>query len=404
MKHNYREDFPILQNRELIYLDSAATSQKPRQVIDAMTRFYESENANPMRGLYELSVQATETYERARNAVKELIGARHDCEIIFTRNTTESINLAAYSYGLSNIKEGDEIVVSILEHHSNLLPWQMVAKHTGAKLVYLYCGRDGKIPWSEVQSKISRRTKLVGIAHVSNVIGCRNPVKEIISYAHKMGAVVLVDGAQAVPHMAVDVQELDADFYAFSGHKMLGPMGIGVLYGKKQLLEEMPPFLTGGEMIDSVSQQDAVFAPLPHKFEAGTVNAQGAAGLEAAVCYIKEVGYEEIQKQEEILVARAMEGIRKMPHVHLIGSQNPEEHSGILTFTIDDVHPHDIASIMDSAHIAIRAGHHCAEPLMKYLELNATARASVYFYNTEEEIDLFLENLNQVRRWLGYGA
>ncbi|WP_394920113.1 aminotransferase class V-fold PLP-dependent enzyme [uncultured Robinsoniella sp.] len=404
MKHNYREDFPILQKRELIYLDSAATSQKPRQVIDAMTRFYESENANPMRGLYELSVQATETYERARHAVKELIGARHDCEIIFTRNTTESINLAAYSYGLSNIKEGDEIVVSILEHHSNLLPWQMVAKHTGAKLVYLYCGRDGKIPWSEVQSKISRRTKLVGIAHVSNVIGCRNPVKEIISYAHKMGAVVLVDGAQAVPHMAVDVQELDADFYAFSGHKMLGPMGIGVLYGKKQLLEEMPPFLTGGEMIDSVSQQDAVFAPLPHKFEAGTVNAQGAAGLEEAVCYIKEVGYEKIQKQEEILVARAMEGIRKMPHVHLIGSQNPEEHSGILTFTIDDVHPHDIASIMDSAHIAIRAGHHCAEPLMKYLELNATARASVYFYNTEEEIDLFLENLNQVRRWLGYGA
>lgn len=404
MKHNYREDFPILQNRELIYLDSAATSQKPRQVIDAMTRFYESENANPMRGLYELSVQATETYERARHAVKELIGARHDCEIIFTRNTTESINLAAYSYGLSNIKEGDEIVVSIMEHHSNLLPWQMVAKRTGAKLVYLYCGRDGKIPWSEVQSKISRRTKLVGIAHVSNVIGCRNPVKEIISYAHKMGAVVLVDGAQAVPHMAVDVQELDADFYAFSGHKMLGPMGIGVLYGKKQLLEEMPPFLTGGEMIDSVSQQDAVFAPLPHKFEAGTVNAQGAAGLEAAVCYIKEVGYEQIQKQEEILVARAMEGIRKMPHVHLIGSQNPEEHSGILTFTIDDVHPHDIASIMDSAHIAIRAGHHCAEPLMKYLELNATARASVYFYNTEEEIDLFLENLNQVRRWLGYGA
>lgn len=404
MKHNYREDFPILQKRELIYLDSAATSQKPRQVIDAMTRFYESENANPMRGLYELSVQATETYERARHAVKELIGARHDCEIIFTRNTTESINLAAYSYGLSNIKEGDEIVVSILEHHSNLLPWQMVAKRTGAKLVYLYCGRDGKIPWTEVQSKISRRTKLVGIAHVSNVIGCTNPVKEIISYAHKMGAVVLVDGAQAVPHMAVDVQELDADFYAFSGHKMLGPMGIGVLYGKKQLLEEMPPFLTGGEMIDSVSQQDAVFAPLPHKFEAGTVNAQGAAGLEAAVCYIKKVGYEEIQKQEEILVARAMEGIHKMPHVHLIGSRNPEEHSGILTFTIDDVHPHDIASIMDSAHIAIRAGHHCAEPLMKYLELNATARASVYFYNTEEEIDLFLENLNQVRRWLGYGA
>lgn len=404
MKHNYREDFPILQKRELIYLDSAATSQKPRQVIEAMTHFYESENANPMRGLYELSVQATETYERARTAVKELIGARHDCEIIFTRNTTESINLAAYSYGLSNIKEGDEIVVSILEHHSNLLPWQMVAKRTGAKLVYLYCGRDGKIPWTEVQSKISRRTKLVGIAHVSNVIGCTNPVKEIISYAHKMGAVVLVDGAQAVPHMAVDVQELDADFYAFSGHKMLGPMGIGVLYGKKQLLEEMPPFLTGGEMIDSVSQQDAVFAPLPHKFEAGTVNAQGAAGLEAAVCYIKKVGYEEIQKQEEILVARAMEGIHKMPHVHLIGSQNPEEHSGILTFTIDDVHPHDIASIMDSAHIAIRAGHHCAEPLMKYLELNATARASVYFYNTEEEIDLFLENLNQVRRWLGYGA
>lgn len=404
MKHNYREDFPILQNRELIYLDSAATSQKPRQVMDAMTRFYEAENANPMRGLYGLSIRATETYERARHTIKEFIGARHDCEIIFTRNTTESINLAAYSYGLSNITKGDEIVVTIMEHHSNLLPWQMVAKQTGAKLIYLYCSENGSIPWSEVQTKIGSRTKLVGIAHVSNVIGCTNPVREIITYAHKMGAVVLVDGAQAVPHMAVDVQDLDADFYAFSGHKLLGPMGIGVLYGKKQLLEEMPPFLTGGEMIDTVSQQDASFAPLPHKFEAGTVNAQGAAGLEAAVCYLKEVGYEEIQKQEEILVERAMEGIRRIPHVHLIGSGNPKEHSGILTFTIDGVHPHDIASIMDSAHIAIRAGHHCAEPLMKFLNVNATARASVYFYNTEEEIDIFLENLRQVRRWLGYGA
>lgn len=404
MKHNYREDFPILQNRELIYLDSAATSQKPRQVMDAMTRFYEAENANPMRGLYGLSIRATETYERARHTIKEFIGARHDCEIIFTRNTTESINLAAYSYGLSNITKGDEIVVTIMEHHSNLLPWQMVAKQTGAKLIYLYCSENGSIPWSEVQTKIGSRTKLVGIAHVSNVIGCTNSVREIITYAHKMGAVVLVDGAQAVPHMAVDVQDLDADFYAFSGHKLLGPMGIGVLYGKKQLLEEMPPFLTGGEMIDTVSQQDASFAPLPHKFEAGTVNAQGAAGLEAAVCYLKEVGYEEIQKQEEILVERAMEGIRKIPHVHLIGSGNPKEHSGILTFTIDGVHPHDIASIMDSAHIAIRAGHHCAEPLMKFLNVNATARASVYFYNTEEEIDIFLENLRQVRRWLGYGA
>ncbi|WP_044297457.1 aminotransferase class V-fold PLP-dependent enzyme [Robinsoniella peoriensis] len=404
MKHNYREDFPILQNRELIYLDSAATSQKPRQVMDAMTRFYEAENANPMRGLYGLSIRATETYERARHTIKEFIGARHDCEIIFTRNTTESINLAAYSYGLSNIMKGDEIVVTIMEHHSNLLPWQMVAKQTGAKLIYLYCSENGSIPWSEVQTKIGSRTKLVGIAHVSNVIGCTNPVREIIAYAHKMGAVVLVDGAQAVPHMAVDVQDLDADFYAFSGHKLLGPMGIGVLYGKKQLLEEMPPFLTGGEMIDTVSQQDASFAPLPHKFEAGTVNAQGAAGLEAAVCYLKEVGYKEIQKREEILVERAMEGIRKIPHVHLIGSGNPKEHSGILTFTIDGVHPHDIASIMDSAHIAIRAGHHCAEPLMKFLNVNATARASVYFYNTEEEIDIFLENLRQVRRWLGYGA
>lgn len=404
MSHNYREDFPILQNRELIYLDSAATSQKPRQVMDAMTRFYEAENANPMRGLYGLSIRATETYERARHTIKEFIGARHDCEIIFTRNTTESINLAAYSYGLSNITKGDEIVVTIMEHHSNLLPWQMVAKRTGAKLIYLYCSENGSIPWSEVQNKIGSRTKLVGIAHVSNVIGCTNPVREIIAYAHKMGAVVLVDGAQAVPHMAVDVQDLDADFYAFSGHKLLGPMGIGVLYGKKQLLEEMPPFLTGGEMIDTVSQQDASFAPLPHKFEAGTVNAQGAAGLEAAVCYLKEVGYEEIQKQEEILVERAMEGIRRIPHVHLIGSGNPKEHSGILTFTIDGVHPHDIASIMDSAHIAIRAGHHCAEPLMKFLNVNATARASVYFYNTEEEIDIFLENLRQVRRWLGYGA
>lgn len=404
MKHNYRDDFPILQNKELIYLDSAATSQKPRQVMDAMTRFYEAENANPMRGLYGLSIRATETYERARHTIKEFIGARHDCEIIFTRNTTESINLAAYSYGLSNITKGDEIVVTIMEHHSNLLPWQMVAKQTGAKLIYLYCSENGSIPWSEVQTKIGSRTKLVGIAHVSNVIGCTNPVREIITYAHKMGAVVLVDGAQAVPHMAVDVQDLDADFYAFSGHKLLGPMGIGVLYGKKQLLEEMPPFLTGGEMIDTVSQQDASFAPLPHKFEAGTVNAQGAAGLEAAVCYLKEVGYEEIQKQEEILVERAMEGIRRIPHVHLIGSGNPKEHSGILTFTIDGVHPHDIASILDSEHIAIRAGHHCAEPLMKFLNVNATARASVYFYNTEEEIDIFLENLRQVRRWLGYGA
>ena len=324
---DYRKDFPLLQNEDTIYIDNAATAQRPQAVLDAVKVFYETENANPLRGFYPLSLKATESCENARATVRDFIHATSKKEIIFTRNTTEGLNLVAYSYGLSHLKAGDEIAVTIMEHHSNLLPWQMVARQTGAVLKFMECETDGTLTDETIQSMINEKTKLVAVAQVSNVLGCVNPIEKIVARAHEVGAVVVMDGAQSVPHMPVDVQKLDVDFMAFSGHKLMGPMGIGVLYGKKALLEEMPPFLTGGEMIDSVTREGAVFAELPYKFEAGTVNAAGAAGLAAAIDYLNQVSFDFIQEQELALTQRAMEGLAKVPYVHVMGSEDPANHT-----------------------------------------------------------------------------
>lgn len=403
MHYDYRNDFPLLMQNKIIYIDNAATSQRPQCVIDAEGDFYKNYNANPLRGLYSLSVEATEVYENAREAVRKFIGAEKSNEIIFTRNTTESLNLVAYSYGLSNVKKGDEIVVSIMEHHSDLLPWQMVAKTCGAELKFIECAKDGSIDLEKVKELITGRTKIVAMTQVSNVLGREYPVKEIAKLAHEKGAVMVVDGAQSTPHMRVDVTDLDADFFAFSGHKLLAPMGIGVLYGKEELLEKMPPFLSGGEMIDSVTRTSAVYAELPHKFEAGTVNAAGAAGLKAAIDYIGKVGFDYIGKREIALTSRAIEKMKKIPHVNIIGSENADEHTGIVTFTIDNVHPHDISEILAADGIAVRAGHHCAQPLLTHLGLNSTARASFAFYNTEDEVDKFTDSVATIRERMGYG-
>ena len=397
-----RCDFPLLIQTNEAYLDNAATSQKPYCVINAVEDFYKHSNANPLRGLYELSVNATDRYEDAREAVAKFIHAGESAEIIFTRNTTESLNLIAYSYGLSNLREGDEIVVSITEHHSNILPWQMVARSTGAKLSYLECEQDGRITDEAIEKTITEKTRLVAVGEVSNVTGRRNPVEKIIEKAHSVGAVTVVDGAQSTPHMAVDVQDMNTDFFAFSGHKLLGPMGIGVLYGRRELLEAMPPFLTGGEMIQTVSREGAVWAELPHKFEAGTVNAADAVGLHAAIDYITGLGFDAITEREDALTAYAMEGMKKIPHLHLIGSEDPAEHNGILNFVIDGVHPHDISAILDADGIDVRAGHHCAQPLLNHLGFRSTTRASLMFYNTEEEVRRLLGSLASVRSRMGY--
>ena len=399
-----REDFDILKSGEYVYFDNAATSQRPRQVLEAVSQFYKTANANPLRGLYDWSMEATERYESARKTVASFIGAKAPEEIIFTRNTTESINLVAYSYGLENVKEGDEIVITVMEHHSNMLPWQMVARKNKAKLIYLEPDEEGVISKEEYTSKITDRTRIVAIGHVSNVMGITNPVKEITEYAHSKGAVVVVDGAQSAPHMKVDVQDIGCDFFALSGHKMLAPMGIGALYGKRELLENMQPFLTGGEMIEYVTREDATYAEVPHKFEAGTVNAGDAVGLEAAIRYIQEIGFEAIEKQEQKLTALLMEGLAKLPYIKVYGSKDPTRHCGIVTFTMEGVHPHDMASLLNDDKVCIRAGHHCAQPLMQFIGAGSTARASVYFYNTEEEVKIFLDRLSKVREVMGYGA
>lgn len=404
-----KKDFPLLSGgatRNLIYFDNAATTQRPSCVIDAVKNFYETANANPLRGLYALSVRATDMYEDSRRTVADFLNAKSN-EIIFTRNASESLNLVAYSYGLANVGPDDEIVVSCMEHHSNLLPWQMVCKTKGATLVFLESDLDGTISEVEWKSKIGPKTKIVSITHVSNVLGVTNPVRQIADYAHSVGnggkgAVVVVDAAQSVPHIPVDVVALGADFLAFSGHKICGPMGIGVLFGKIKLLEEMPPFLRGGEMIEYVTRDSATYAEVPHKFEAGTVNASGAVGLAAAINYVKNIGIAEIEKNDNALAELLIEKMRNIPHVKIIGSDNPARHCGIVTFTIDGVHPHDIASILDSENIAIRAGHHCAQPLMQKLGVGSTARASLYFYNTEQEVELFAEKLAKVRGWSGF--
>lgn len=406
----YRKDFKIFDdplNAGLVYLDTAATSQRPECVVQVLSDFYRKDNANPLRGLYALSVRATDDYEMARATVGKFINSKSSQEIIFTRNTSESLNLVAYSYGLENVQEGDEIVISAMEHHSNILPWQMVCQQKKASLVWLECDESGVIPETEWKSKIGSKTKIVSIAQVSNVFGITNPVKQIAEYAHKVGncgkgAVVVCDGAQSTPHFKVDVQDLNVDFFAFSGHKVCGPMGIGVLYGKKEILEIMNPFMRGGEMIEYVTRESATYAEIPHKFEAGTVNAGGAVGLARALEYIQQVGLSEIEKSDNHLASLIMEELAGNPFVHVIGHKDPEKHCGIVTFTIDGVHPHDIASILDSENVAIRAGHHCAQPLMQKLGVGSTARASCYFYNTEDEALIFVEKVKGIRKVMGY--
>lgn len=403
MRTDYKKDFPLLMQDPVVYIDNAATTQRPQCVIDAVEQFYTKHNANPLRGIYELSAAATEDYESARDAVRDFIGASSSREIIFTRNTTESINLVAYSYGLSNVHAGDEVLVSIMEHHSDLLPWQMVCRQTGAKLKFIECDRDGSIDLDKVRELMTDRTKIVAVTQLSNVLGRVNPIREIAKLVHEKNAVILVDGAQSTPHIPVDVKDLDVDFFAFSGHKLYGPMGIGVLYGKERLLDEMPPFLSGGEMIESVTRESAVYAELPHRFEACTVNASGAVGLKAAIEYVNGIGFDTIQKLESEITAYTFERMKNIEGINIIGSQNAADHGGIITFTVDDVHPHDVSEILSSDGIAVRAGHHCAQPLLKHLGCRSTVRASFSFYNTKEDADKFLSSLAAVRERMGYG-
>jgi len=408
MKNNIKADFPtldqVVNGHRLVYLDNAATTQKPISVIKAVEDYYNSNNANPHRGAYTLSMKATEIYENARAVVKNFIGAKKTREIIFTKNATESLNLLAYSYGMHFIKEGDEIVISIAEHHSNLVPWQQVVKAKGATLKYLYLNEEGIIPDKEIAEKITERTKIVSVTQVSNVLGTIQPVEQIIRKAHSVGAIAIIDAAQSLPHQKVNVTELDADFIVFSGHKMLAPMGIGVLYGKEELLEEMPPFLCGGDMIEYVTEQDTTFAPLPYKFEGGTQNVGGAAGLAAAIEYLNAFSMDRIRQIEEELTDYAINKLSEIPHIILHGTKDIAKKAGVLSFHVEDVHPHDVATILDASGIAIRAGHHCAEPLMRYMKINATCRASFYLYNTKEDVDRLAQALASVRRWLGYGS
>ncbi|WP_246517054.1 cysteine desulfurase [Clostridium aciditolerans] len=402
-----REDFPILSidinGKKLVYLDNGATTHKPKSVIQAITDYNEKINGNPHRGAHYLSVAATDAYEGAREKVKNFIRARKASEIIFTKNATESLNLIAYTYGMAFIQPGDEIVVTISEHHSNILPWQMVAKAKNAVLKYMYINKEGRLTEEEYREKITDKTKLVAVAQMSNVLGTIYPVKDIVEYAHSKGAVVVVDGAQSVPHMKVNVTDLDADFFVFSGHKALAPMGIGVLYGKEELLLKMPPFLRGGDMIEYVTEQESSFAELPFKFEAGTQNVEGAVALCAAIDYLEAVGMDNITEHEKELTEYALSKMREIPYVTIYGPRDMDSRGGIISFNIEGVHPHDVASIVDSYGVAVRAGHHCAQPLMKYLGIQASSRASFYFYNTFEEVDKFIESIKSVRKWLGYG-
>lgn len=392
---NLKEDFPIFKNKQITYLDSAATTQKPQQVIDAINSFYKNYNANPHRGAYYLSIEATEIYENTRKKIANFINAKSSEEIIFSKNATESLNLIAYSYGLDNLKKGTEVVISIMEHHSNLVPWQYVTKKTDSKLQYMYINDKFELTKEEIETKITDKTKIVCISHVSNALGTINNIKEIIKYAHKNKAIVVVDASQSIPHMKIDVQDLDADFLVFSGHKMLAPLGIGVLYGKKQLLNEMQPFVMGGDMIEYVYEQNTTFAPLPNKFEAGTQNVEGVIGLGSAIDYIESIGYNKIQEVEKELMKYAREQLQKLDFLKLYMTPNSEKHSSVISFNISGVHPHDVASILDSQNVCIRSGNHCAQPLMRYLGIDSTCRASFYIYNTKEDIDRLVNALNK---------
>ena len=392
---NFKKDFPILNEKQITYLDSGATTQKPEQVINAIDEYYKTTNANVHRGAYSLSVEATAKYEEAREKVARFINSPSAEQVIFSKNATESLNLIAYSYGMENLKKDDEIVLSIMEHHSNLVPWQKVAKTTGAKLNYMYINDEFEISDEEIESKITDKTKIVGITHVSNVLGTINNVKKIIKQAHKKGAIVIVDSSQSIPHMKIDVQDLDCDFLVFSGHKMLAPLGIGVLYGKKQLLNDMTPFLMGGDMIEYVYEQETTFAPLPNKFEAGTQNIEGVIGLAAAIDYIENIGYERIAQIEDEVVNYAREELSKLDYIELYLTPNKQNHSSVISFNIKGVHPHDVASILDTYGVCVRSGNHCAQPLMRYLGIDSTCRASFYLYNTKEDVDKLVEALNK---------
>ena len=393
--NNIKKDFPLLENENITYLDSGATTQKPIQVIKAVEGFYQKYNANPHRGAYSLSVEATEQYENTRTKIAKFINAKHREEIIFSKNATESLNLIAYSYGLDNLKKDDEVVISIMEHHSNLVPWQKMTKQTGSKLNYMYINENYEITDEEIENKITDKTKIVGITHVSNVLGTINNVKKIIKYAHKKGAVVIVDASQSIPHMKIDVQDLDADFLVFSGHKMLAPLGIGVLYGKREILNKMTPFLMGGDMIEYVYEQETTFAPLPNKFEAGTQNVEGVIGLGAAIDYIENLGYDKIQEIEHEVISYARQELSKLDYLTLYTTPNEENHSSVISFNIKGVHPHDVASILDSEGVCVRSGNHCAQPLMRFLGIDSTCRASFYIYNTKEDVDKLVKALDK---------
>ena len=390
-----KKDFPLLENENITYLDSGATTQKPIQVIKAVEEFYQKYNANPHRGAYSLSVEATEQYENTRTKIAKFINARHREEIIFSKNATESLNLIAYSYGMDNLKKDDEVVISIMEHHSDLVPWQKVTKNTGSKLNYMYINDEFELTDEEIENKITDKTKIVGITHVSNVLGTINNVKKIIKYAHKKGAIVIVDASQSIPHMKIDVQDLDADFLVFSGHKMLAPLGIGVLYGKKEILNKMSPFLMGGDMIEYVYEQDTTFAPLPNKFEAGTQNVEGVIGIGAAIDYIENLGYDKIQEIEKEVLSYAREELSKLDFLDLYITPNENNHSSVISFNIKGIHPHDVASILDTEGVCVRSGNHCAQPLMRFLGIDSTCRASFYIYNTKEDVDKLVSALNK---------
>ena len=393
--NNIKKDFPLLENENITYLDSGATTQKPIQVIKAVEEFYQKYNANPHRGAYSLSVEATEQYENTRTKIAKFINAKHREEIIFSKNATESLNLITYSYGLDNLKKDDEVIISIMEHHSNLVPWQKMTKQTGSKLNYMYINENYEITDEEIESKITDKTKIVGITHVSNVLGTINNVKKIIKYAHKKGAVVIVDASQSIPHMKIDVQDLDADFLVFSGHKMLAPLGIGVLYGKREILNKMTPFLMGGDMIEYVYEQETTFAPLPNKFEAGTQNVEGVIGLGAAIDYIENLGYDKIQEIEHEVISYARQELSKLDYLTLYTTPNEENHSSVISFNINGVHPHDVASILDSEGVCVRSGNHCAQPLMRFLGIDSTCRASFYIYNTKDDVDKLVKALDK---------
>ncbi|WP_125582135.1 cysteine desulfurase [Levilactobacillus cerevisiae] len=403
-----RQDFPILNQKvndeQLVYLDNAATAQRPTAVTDSLVHFYQTDNANVHRGVHTLAERATEDYENARRKVQRFINAAEPEEVIFTKGTTDGLNLVASTYGEANIQAGDEIVISIMEHHSNLIPWQQLAIKKHATLKYIGLTADGELDMADAAEKITDKTKIVAIAHASNVMGVINPLAELAKLAHQHGAIIVGDGAQAVPHLAVDVQALDVDFYAFSGHKMMGPTGIGALYGKRALLEAMPPYQFGGEMIDFVHEQDSTWAQLPYKFEAGTQNIAGAVGLGTAVDYLTNVGMANVEAHEQAIVDYLLPKLVADPDLEVYGPHDPAKHTGVIAFNVKGIHPHDIATALDMEGVAVRAGHHCAQPLMTYLGLVATARASFYLYNTQQDADRLLVALAETKEFFNHGA